>query len=132
VLFIVPYQGQLLIGTTDRALDEAPLEPQPSDAEVEFMLETVRGYLSAAPTAADVRRRFAGLRPLYSLQHTRGTKSISREHAVIAEHGGLITVVGGKWTTYRRMAIDALAAAARAGVLPAGTSRTETLRLATP
>ncbi|MFO0274733.1 MAG: FAD-dependent oxidoreductase [Betaproteobacteria bacterium] len=132
VLFIVPYQGQLLIGTTDRALDDAPLEPQPSDPEVEFMLETVRGYLTAAPTAADVRRRFAGLRPLYSLQHTRGTKSISREHAVIAEHGGLITVVGGKWTTYRRMAIDALAAAARAGVLPAGSSRTATLRLAAP
>jgi glycerol-3-phosphate dehydrogenase len=132
VLFIVPYKGQLLIGTTDRALDDAPLEPEPSDAEVEFMLETVRGYLTAAPTAADVRRRFAGLRPLYSLQHSRGTKSISREHAVIAEQGGLITVVGGKWTTYRRMAIDALAAAARAGVLPPGQSHTATLVLAAP
>jgi glycerol-3-phosphate dehydrogenase len=132
VLFAVPYQGQLLVGTTDRALDAPVWDPQPSDAEVEFMLDTLRGYLDPAPTAADVVGRFAGLRPLYSLAHTNGTASISREHAVVAEHGGLITVVGGKWTTYRRMAIDALAAAARAGVLPAGQSRTETLALITP
>jgi glycerol-3-phosphate dehydrogenase len=95
------------------------------------MLETLRGYLDPAPTAADVVGRFAGLRPLYSLAHTNGTASISREHAVVAEHGGLITVVGGKWTTYRRMAIDALAAAARAGVLTPGQSRTESLALVT-
>jgi glycerol-3-phosphate dehydrogenase len=131
VLFAVPYKGQLLVGTTDRALPAPVWNPQPSDAEVDFMLETLRGYLDPAPTAADVEDRFAGLRPLYSLAHTGGTASISREHAVVAEHGGLITVVGGKWTTYRRMAVDALAAAARAGVLAAGTSRTAQLALVT-
>jgi glycerol-3-phosphate dehydrogenase len=131
VLFAVPYKGRLLVGTTDRALPAPAWNPQPSDAEVDFMLETLRGYLDPAPTAADVEDRFAGLRPLYSLAHTGGTASISREHAVVAEHGGLITVVGGKWTTYRRMAVDALAAAARAGVLAAGTSRTAQLALVT-
>lgn len=132
VLFAVPYKGQLLVGTTDRSLPGPVWDPQPSDAEVEFMLDTLRGYLDPAPMAADVVARFAGLRPLYSLAHTKGTASISREHAVVTEHGGLITVVGGKWTTYRRMAIDALAAAARAGLLPAAQSQTERLALVTP
>lgn len=131
VLFAVPYQGQLLVGTTDRALEAPVWDPKPSDAEVEFMLDTLRGYLDPAPIAADVVSRFAGLRPLYSLAHTNGTASISREHAVVAEHGGLITVVGGKWTTYRLMAIDALGAAARAGVLLSGQSSTEMLALVT-
>jgi len=131
VLFAVPYKGQLLVGTTDRPLPEPLWDPQPSDAEVEFMLDTLRGYLDPAPTGADVVARFAGLRPLYSLAHTKGTASISREHAVVTEHGGLITVVGGKWTTYRLMAVDALAAAARAGVLPGASSRTQDLALVT-
>jgi glycerol-3-phosphate dehydrogenase len=131
VLFAVPYKGQLLVGTTDCALPAPVWDPQPSDAEVEFMLDTLRGYLDPAPGAGDVVGRFAGLRPLYSLAHARGTASISREHAVVTEHGGLITVVGGKWTTYRRMAVDALAAATRAGVLPGASSRTQDLALVT-
>jgi glycerol-3-phosphate dehydrogenase len=131
VLFAVPYKGQLLVGTTDRPLPEPVWDPQPSDAEVEFMLDTLRGYLDPAPMATDVVARFAGLRPLYSLAHTKGTASISREHAVVTEHGGLITVVGGKWTTYRRMAIDALATAARAAVVPSASSRTQDLALVT-
>jgi glycerol-3-phosphate dehydrogenase len=131
VLFAVPYKGQLLVGTTDRPLPEPVWEPTPSDAEVEFMLDTLRGYLDPAPMTADVVARFAGLRPLYSLAHTKGTAAISREHAVVTEHGGLITAVGGKWTTYRRMAIDALATAARAAVVPSASSRTQDLALVT-
>lgn len=128
VLFAVPWLGRLIIGTTDNPREDAPFDPQPTDAEVDFMLQTASGYLLRAPTRADVRSRFAGLRPLYSPAHMPRTSAISREHAVIDEHG-LISVVGGKWTTYRRMAIDALAAAARLGLLPAAESRTDQLPL---
>lgn len=132
VLFIVPYQGRLLLGTTDRARDDAPWDPQPSADEERFILETVRGYLDPAPGMGDIVDRFAGLRPLYSISRSEGTARISREHAVLTECGGLVTVVGGKWTTYRRMATDAMSAAARAGVLVAGISQTEALRLLAP
>jgi glycerol-3-phosphate dehydrogenase len=129
VLFVLPWLGALLIGTTDRALDDAPFEPQVSEEEIAFMLETARGYLERPPGRADVRSAFAGLRPLYSIEQAGATAKISREHAVLTEAGGLISVVGGKWTTYRRMAVDALEAAAKAEVLPAGLSRTEALPL---
>lgn len=128
VLFAVPWLGKLIIGTTDSPREEASFDPQPTDAEVDFMLETARGYLLRAPGRGDVRSRFAGLRPLYSPAHMPRTSAISREHAVIDE-GGLISVVGGKWTTYRRMAIDALAAAAKLDLLPAGESHTDALPL---
>lgn len=129
VLFAIPYQGQLPIGTTDVPREDLPADPQPSAAEIDFMLETADGYLQQPIARADILRSFAGLRPLYSPQHLSNSASISREHAVLAECGGLLTIVGGKWTTYRKMAVDALAAAARAGVLPAGESQTEDLPL---
>ncbi|MFN9210040.1 MAG: FAD-dependent oxidoreductase [Betaproteobacteria bacterium] len=129
VLFTIPYQGQLPIGTTDVPREDLPADPQPSAAEIDFMLETADGYLQQPIARADILRSFAGLRPLYSPQHLSNSASISREHGVLAECGGLLTIVGGKWTTYRKMAVDTLAAAARAGVLPAGESQTEDLPL---
>jgi glycerol-3-phosphate dehydrogenase len=129
VLFVVPWHGRLLVGTTDQARDDAPFEPQASAAEIDFLLQTARTYLMRPITRTDIRATFTGLRPLYSVRHAGATARISREHAVLTEVGGLISVVGGKWTTYRRMAIDALAAAAHAGLLPAAASRTEHLPL---
>jgi glycerol-3-phosphate dehydrogenase len=128
VLFAVPWLGKLIVGTTDEPREAAEFEPHPTEAEIDYMLQTARGYLERPIARGDVRARFSGLRPLYSPAHLPRTSAISREHAVIDE-GGLISVVGGKWTTYRRMAIDALAAAARLGLLPAGQSRTQDLPL---
>ncbi len=128
VLFAVPWLGRLIVGTTDEPSEAAEFEPRPSEAEIDYMLQTARGYLARPIQRGDVLAAFSGLRPLYSPAHLPRTSAISREHAVIDE-GGLISVVGGKWTTYRRMAEDALTAAARAGRLPAGRSRTADLSL---
>jgi glycerol-3-phosphate dehydrogenase len=130
VLFGIPWHGRLIVGTTDVPVDRPAWDPKPSDSEIEFILETARGYLSVAPTRADVLASFAGLRPLFSPHAHGATKTISREHAIVIEHGNLLTVTGGKWTTYRRMALDALAQAARRGLLDERPCRTETLRLA--
>jgi glycerol-3-phosphate dehydrogenase len=129
VLFVIPWLDKLLIGTTDGPRPDAPEEPQPSPAEVDFMLETARGYLARPITVADVRASFAGLRPLFNPGKAGSTAAISREHAVLTEYGNLISIVGGKWTTYRRMAVDAMAAAARAGLLEARPAHTEDLSL---
>ena len=115
VLFAIPWHGHLMLGTTDVAANGATWEPEASDAEVEFIVDTARGYLQAPPSAADVLATFAGLRPLFSPRAAKATKTISREHAIVIEHGNLITVIGGKWTTYRKMALDALDQAVRSG-----------------
>jgi len=128
VLFAVPWLGKLIVGTTDEPKEQAEFDPRPSEAEIDYMLHTARGYLARPIGRGDVRAAFSGLRPLYSPAHLPRTSAISREHAVIDERG-LISVVGGKWTTYRRMAIDALEVASRLGLLPAGESSTETLAL---
>lgn len=130
VLFAIPWHRKLLIGTTDQARADAPFDPQPSDAEIEFMIETAAGYLARPIRRSDIRAAFCGLRPLFSPSAAAGsTAKISREHAVLTEFGHLISVVGGKWTTYRRMAVDALDAAVHAGLLPGATSRTADLML---
>jgi glycerol-3-phosphate dehydrogenase len=125
VLFVVPWYGVLLVGTTDVARPDAPLEPQPTVDEIGFLLKTAGEYLQRQPAAQDIRARFSGLRPLFSPKGMSGTAQISREHAVLIECGNLVSVVGGKWTTYRRMAEDALDAARGVGLrgrdVPAGT-----------
>ena len=130
VLFGIPWHGRLIVGTTDVPVDGPAWDPKPSESEIEFILETARGYLSTPPARADVLSAFAGLRPLFSPGAHGATKTISREHAIVIEHGNLLTVTGGKWTTYRRMALDALAQATRRGLLDERPCTTENLRLA--
>ncbi|GAB4472855.1 MAG: glycerol-3-phosphate dehydrogenase/oxidase [Burkholderiaceae bacterium] len=129
VLFVIPWLDKLLIGTTDGPRPDAPWEPQPSPEEIEFMLDTARGYLARPITMADVRASFAGLRPLVDPGNAGATAAISREHAVLTEFGNLISIVGGKWTTYRKMAADAMTAAVRAGLFEPRPARTEDLVL---
>jgi glycerol-3-phosphate dehydrogenase len=129
VLFAVPWLGHVLLGTTDAPRTHAPDDPAVADEEIEFLLSTAAGYFDRPPRRADVRASFAGLRPLYSMSSGMATAGLSREHAVLQEHAGLLSVVGGKWTTYRRMAQDALHVAAAAGLVPAGISRTDSLEL---
>ena len=129
VLFVIPWHGHLMVGTTDVAANGASWNPEASDAEVEFILDTARSYLQAPPATGDVLATFAGLRPLFSPRAANATKTISREHAIVIEHGNLITVIGGKWTTYRKMALDALDQAARIGLLNARPCTTAEMKL---
>jgi glycerol-3-phosphate dehydrogenase len=129
VLFGIPWHGRLIVGTTDVPVEGPAWNPKPAEGEIEFILETARGYLAEPPARSDVLAAFAGLRPLFSPGARGATRTISREHAIVIEHGNLLTVTGGKWTTYRRMALDALAQATRTGLLDARPCTTKTLRL---
>ena len=109
VLFAVPWHGKALVGTTDTPLNEHSLEPRPLAEEIEFILQTAGKYLVKKPTHADILSAFAGLRPLAAPgKDTNSTKEISRSHKLIVSDSGLITITGGKWTTYRKMAKDTI------------------------
>ncbi len=110
VLFAVPWLGKTILGTTDTPRDDIVREPAPFKEEVEFILRESARYLSKAPTRKDVRSVWVGLRPLVKPGGDDGdnTKQLSREHTVLVGRSGLVTVTGGKWTTYRAMAEDVL------------------------
>ena len=111
VLFMIPWLGKLLIGTTDTPRADAPDEPEPLAGEIDLLLSTVAQWLRRPPVLADVRSVFAGLRPLLGDEGEGATGQLSREHRVEVSRRGLVSVMGGKWTTYRRMAEDAIDAA---------------------
>ncbi len=129
VLFAVPWHDHIVLGTTDTPVDTIELEPRPFDEEIAFLLEHAGRYLSRQPTPADVRSTFAGLRPLVSDKGTGRTASISRDHWLNVSDAGLVTITGGKWTTYRKMGEDTVDAAVKAAGLEPHTSSTEHLRL---
>jgi glycerol-3-phosphate dehydrogenase len=110
VLFAVPWHGKLVVGTTDTLREKAKLEPEALQKEIDFVLETAAGYLTRKPTRADVKSVFAGLRPLARPKEgSTKTKEISRSHKVIVSESGLVTLTGGKWTTFRKMGEDTVA-----------------------
>ena len=128
VLFAVPWHDKLVIGTTDTPLDEHRLEPIALYSEVNFILNTAAEYLTKAPKRKDVLSVFAGLRPLAAPQdESSATKEISRSHKIIVSGSGLITVTGGKWTTYRKMGEDAIDKAIQIGNLNPVTCKTSEL-----
>lgn len=107
VLFAVPWHGKVVVGTTDTPVDEASLEPQALEKEISFILETAGSYLNRKPQRSDVLSVFAGLRPLAAPQNgEQKTKEISRSHKIIVSPSHLFTILGGKWTTYRKMGED--------------------------
>ena len=110
VLFIVPWLGKTILGTTDTPRQDLQREPAPFHDDIEFILGEAGRYLSRAPTRADVRSVWVGLRPLVrgDDDESGNTKGLSREHTVRVGGSGLVTVTGGKWTTYRAMAEDVL------------------------
>jgi glycerol-3-phosphate dehydrogenase len=120
VLFAVPWLGQLILGTTDTPRHDLPREPLPFKEEIDFILSESGRYLHRPPTRSDVKSVWVGLRPLVKLADDEGdhTQNISREHTVRVSRSGLVSVTGGKWTTYRAMADDVLRTCARASLLP--------------
>jgi glycerol-3-phosphate dehydrogenase len=106
VLFIVPWHQHVLLGTTDTPVDKILIEPVALDEEIEFILQTANQYLITPPHRKDVLSVFVGLRPLAATSNADSTKEISRGHKLIVSDSGLITITGGKWTTYRKMAED--------------------------
>ncbi|WP_281846840.1 glycerol-3-phosphate dehydrogenase/oxidase [Olleya namhaensis] len=109
VLFLVPWHNKVVVGTTDTLLDSHSLEPKPLEQEIDFILQTANKYLNKKVTRKDVLSIFAGLRPLATPKdNSEKTKEISRSHKIIVSSSGLITITGGKWTTYRRMAQDTI------------------------
>ena len=121
VLFTVPWLGKVIIGTTDTPRHDLSREPDPFREELEFILRESAKYLRRAPTPADIRSIWVGLRPLVKPPKNAGndTKALSREHTVLVSHSGMVTVTGGKWTTYRAMAADVLQHCIERDLLPA-------------
>jgi glycerol-3-phosphate dehydrogenase len=107
VLFFVPWHGRVLLGTTDTAVKQRPLEPHPQEKEIDFLLKYAARYLVDPPKRNDVLSMFAGLRPLVKVNH-KTTAALSRDHMILLSPSGLITIAGGKWTTYRKMAEDVI------------------------
>lgn len=129
LLFVLPWQGQVLMGTTDTQREDTPFEPQPLPGEVDFILDAAAAYLSRAPGRQDVKSVFCGLRPLVASGKALSTSALSREHQIRRSAGGVYSITGGKWTTYRRMAEDMLNRVEADGVLPPAACQTRDLSL---
>jgi len=128
VLFVIPWHGRVLIGTTDIAEPQPSLDPVPRVDEIEYMLAHTSRYLERPLARSDVTAAYCGLRPLVNRAATT-TAKLSREHVVETSASGLVTIAGGKWTTYRKMAQDTIDAAREVGGLAAAPSRTLNLPL---
>lgn len=130
VLFAVPWHGKVIIGTTDVRVERPELEPKPLAQEIDFILQTAANYLTKAPTKADVLSVFAGLRPLAAPEKEgQKSKEVSRSHKVHVSDSGLVTIIGGKWTTYRKMAEDTIDKAIENSDLPNKACVSETLAI---
>lgn len=130
VLFAVPWHDKIVVGTTDTLIKSHSLEPIALEKEIAFVLETAQQFLSKKPTRADVLSVFAGLRPLAAPKEKgQSTKEVSRSHKIIVSETGLITITGGKWTTYRKIAEDIIDKAITVHHLPKSICRTEHLSI---
>ncbi|MBA4184149.1 MAG: glycerol-3-phosphate dehydrogenase/oxidase [Acidobacteria bacterium] len=129
VLFVIPWHGKTLIGTTDTPIENAELEPKPLESEIEFILSTAEEYLKEPPKREDILSVFVGIRPLVKSAKTKNTAALSRDHTIEINDANLLTVTGGKWTTYRRMAEDAVNQAIAKTDLPRKPCVTKNLKI---
>jgi glycerol-3-phosphate dehydrogenase len=127
VLFIIPWHGHAVAGTTDTPVDAPSLEPRPLEEEIEFVLETASRFLVRPPTRKDVLAVFVGLRPL--VKGEGKTSALSRDHVIHVDTSGLLTITGGKWTTYRHMAEDTVDHAITLGKLTDSECTTKNLHI---
>ncbi|UWZ85074.1 glycerol-3-phosphate dehydrogenase/oxidase [Occallatibacter riparius] len=131
VLFAIPWHGHTLVGTTDTPIDGPSYEPAPFEQEIQFVLDTAGQYLSRPPQREDILSVFVGIRPLVKAAGSDASKTsaLSRDHTIHIDATGLLTIVGGKWTTYRHMAEDVVDQAITLGRLDEAPSVTKTLRI---
>ncbi|NMC38056.1 MAG: FAD-dependent oxidoreductase [Bacteroidales bacterium] len=130
VLFAIPWFGKVVTGTTDTPLEKISEEPRALDYEIDFILKTAGRYLTRPPGRADILCIYAGLRPLAAdPENPKSTKEISRRHKITISDSGLLSIVGGKWTSYRRMAEETLDRGIKAGLLPSRRCLTRNLKL---
>lgn len=129
ILFAVPWHNKIIIGTTDTPVNEYSYEPIPQKEEIDFLLTHTSKYLNKNPTRDDIKSVFVGLRPLVKNGNAEDTKSISRRHVIEVSSNGLVTIAGGKWTTYRKMAEDTIDKAALIAHLANVKSKTEYLSI---
>jgi glycerol-3-phosphate dehydrogenase len=127
VLFALPWHNKTLVGTTDVETNHILREPVPTPEEIQFILENASRYLQKEPTQSDILSAFAGLRPLIHHQGSHSTAALSRDHTLMISRSGLITITGGKWTTYRKMAQDTIDQAETIGGLASIPCKTEHL-----
>lgn len=128
VVFMLPWLGETIAGTTDSKC-EVTSRPQPSEEEIQFILDAISEYLTVKVRRSDVKSAWSGIRPLAVDPQAKDTQSALRDHVVSVANDGMVTVTGGKWTTYRLMAQDAIDAAARSAQLSAQPCVTERLKL---
>ncbi len=131
VLFAIPWHNHTVVGTTDTAIDAPSYEPKPLEEEIAFVLETVGEYLSRKPARDDILSIYVGIRPLVRAAGSDASKTsaLSRDHTIHIDGSGLLTIVGGKWTTYRHMAEDTVNHAATLGKLPDAACVTADLKV---
>jgi glycerol-3-phosphate dehydrogenase len=129
VMFAIPWHDHLLVGTTDTPITEPSLEPRAFDHEIEFILETAGRYLSRPPERKDILSIFVGIRPLVKAGGAGSTAQLSRDHTIHIDNSGLLTICGGKWTTYRKMAEDAVDHAITLGKLEENSCVTKKLKI---
>jgi glycerol-3-phosphate dehydrogenase len=129
IMFAIPWHGHTVVGTTDTPIPEATLEPAALEQEIEFILYTASLYLEKKPSRADVLSVFAGIRPLVRSTESGNTAALSRDHTIRIEPSGMVTICGGKWTTYRHMAEDCVNQAATLARLPDKLCRTDRLNI---
>lgn len=129
VLFAVPWHHKIIVGTTDTALDKISAEPIALEKEIEFVMHHTSLYLKKDPAWSDIKSIFAGLRPLIKESSKKNTASLSREHHISVSESELITIAGGKWTTYRKMAEDVLEIVQHKAGLPEKECVTKTLHI---
>lgn len=129
VLFAIPWNGKTVVGTTDTPIENAQLEPKPLEEEIKFILETCQNYLSKPPKREDVLSVFVGIRPLVKSSDAKNTAKLSRDHTIEIDDSNLLTLTGGKWTTYRNMAEDAINKAIELADLPAKKCVTRGLKI---
>ena len=132
VMFVIPWHGKVVIGTTDEKLDAGTTSATPTDKEIELIVDTTAEYLEVAPSRDDIRACFAGIRPLSATGAGARTAKISREHSIEVSESGLITISGGKWTTYRLMAEHCVDMFEKITQQDHRPCRTATLRVGTP
>ncbi len=131
VLFAIPWHGHTLVGTTDTEIEAPSYDPLPFEEEIQFILDTAGQYLSRPPTRADVLSVYVGIRPLVKAAgaSTGSTSALSRDHTIHVDQSGLLTIVGGKWTTYRHMAEDCVDHAITLGKLDDNECVTKHLKI---